>query len=208
MLILFTALQAGEPLQSGPAKGKDVASFAPHNLNGKRKDSYHCLVCEYSLGSVVLIFAREPGKDKDQGLNDILKKLDKAVDEYTRQDFHAFVVFLSPDASSSANDPKLANPAKLVAEAAARDKLIARLKPRVDDLKNVVACIYPTPGPKAYTLSDKADVTLLFYSNYKVLANAAFKEGEFQLKDAEAFMKIVTDTLDKEKKKPASKKKK
>jgi hypothetical protein len=211
LLAAIIPLEAGEVFQSGPPKNKLIPGpfepHAPQNLNGKRKGSHHCLVCEYDRGHVVLIFAREPAKDKDQGLTDLLKKLDKAVEDYPKADFHAFVVFLSPDASSSANDPKLADPAKLVAEAAARDKLIARLQPRVDSLKNVIACIYPAVGPKDYALNDKADVTALYYYKYKVLANAAFQEGEFQPKDAEAFLKTVTDTLDKEKKKTASKKK-
>jgi hypothetical protein len=210
----FTALEAGsdqgrssEVLKSGPAKGKDIGgSFGAYNLNGKRKGSYHCLICEYALDPVVLVFAKEPAKDKDQALTALLKNLDKAVEEYSRQELRAFVVFLSPDANSSANDPKEADPAKLVEEAAARDKLIERLGPRVEGLKKVVACMFPAAGPKGYAISDKAEVTLLFYYKYKVLANAAFKEGEFQLKDADAFMKTVTDRLDKEKKKPAPKK--
>src|SRR5262249_55154540 len=152
-------------------------SFSPYNLNGKRKGSLHCLVCEYALSPMVLIFAKEPVKGKDEALNDLLKRLDKAVEEHTRQDFHAVVVFLSPDANSSANDPKLADPTKLVEEAAAHDRLLARLQPRADNLKNVIACIFPAAGPKGYALSDKAEVTLLFYNRFKVLANAAFKEG-------------------------------
>jgi hypothetical protein len=150
---------------------------------------------------VVLIFAREPAKDKDQGLTDFLKKLDKAVEDYRRDDLRAFVVFLSPDASSSANDPKLTDPAKLVEEATAREKLIERLQPRLEGLKNVIACIYAAAGPKGYALSDKADVTLLYYHKYKVIANAAFKEGEFQSKDADTFLKTVTNHLATEKKK-------
>ena len=210
LLLLFaalTALEAGEVRQSGPPVGKLIpGSFSPYNLNGKRKGSHHCLVCEYALSPMVLIFAKEPVKDKDEVLNDLLKRLDKAVEEHTRQDFHAVVVFLSPDANSSANDPKLADPTKLVEEAAAHDRLLARLQPRADDLKKVIVCIFPAAGPKGYALSDKAEVTLIFYNRFKVLANAAFKEGEFQVQDAEAFMKTVTDTLAKEKRKPAPKK--
>ena len=197
----FTALEAGEALNSGTPKGAYIpGSFAPYNLNGKRKGSHHCLVCQYGLDPVVLVFAKEPAEGKDQALTDLLKKLDKAVEEYSRQDFHAFVVFLSPDASSSASDPKQDDPKKLVEEAAARDKLIERLQPRAEGLKNAIACIFPAAGPKGYAVSDKAEVTLLFYSRFKVQANAAFKEGAFQPKDADAFMKIVTVTLDKEKK--------
>ena len=207
LFAVFTALEAGEVRRSGPEVGTQIpGSFSPYNLNGKRKGSYHCLVCEYALGPVALIFAREPAKDKDQALTDLLKKLDKAVDENRRQDLRAVVVFLSPDASSSATDPKLSDPAKLVEEAAARDKLIERLQPRADSLRNVIVCIFPAAGPKSYAINDKAEVTLVLYNRFKVLANAAFGEGEFQQKDADAFMKTVTDTLAKEKKKPVPKK--
>jgi len=209
LIATFAALEAGEALQSGPPKGKLIPGqfepHAPYNLNGKRKESHHCLVCEYIHEPVVLIFAREPAKDKGQGLNDLLKKLDKAVEDYKRDELRAFVVFLSPDANSSANDPKLTDPAKLVEEATAREKLIERLKPHVEGLKNVIACIYPAAGPKGYALSDKADVTALYYVKYKVLANAAFKEDELQPKDADAFLKTVTDQMTKERKKKTKK---
>lgn len=207
LLTAFAALQAGEAIESGPPKGKNIpGSFTPYNLNGKRKGSYHCLVNQYGLDPVVLVFAKEPAKDKDQALTDLLKKLEKAVQEHTRQDFHAFVVFLSPDASSSTNDPKQTDPKKLVEEAAARDKLIERLKPRAESLKNVIVCIFPAAGPMGYGINDKAEVTLLFYNKHKVLANAAFADGAFQLKDADTFVKTVTGELDKEKKKATSKK--
>jgi hypothetical protein len=210
LFLLFaaiTALEAGEIRRSGPQVGSLIpGSFSPYNLNGKRKGSHHCLVCEYALGPVVLVFAKEPAKDKDQALTNLLKKLDKAAEDYRRADLHAVVVFLSPDANSSANDPKLSDPTKLVEEAAARDKLIERLQPRANGLRNVIVGIFPPAGPKGYAINDKAEVTLVFYNRFKVLANAAFGDGEFQQKDAEAFMKTVTDMLAKEKKKPAPKK--
>ena len=107
LLATFTGREA-EALKSGPAKGQDIeeGSFGAYNLNGKRKGSYHCLVCEYALDPVVLVFAKEPVKDKDQALTALIKKLDKAVEKYSKQDLRAFVVFLSPDANSSANDAR------------------------------------------------------------------------------------------------------
>jgi hypothetical protein len=201
-LLAITAVQAGDAVKSGPQPGEILpGSFAPFNINGEHKNKYHCLVCKYEVNPVVMVFAREPAEGKDQALTELLKKLDEAVGRHQKAYFGSFVVFLSPDAKSSATDSKAQDSGKLVQEAKAREDLIARLQARAEKLKNVVVCCFPAEGPKDYKINEKAEVTVIFYNLFEVLANFAHKEGQLQTKDVEAILKKVDDTLDKAKKK-------
>src|SRR5262245_52629352 len=89
---------AGEALKSGPQPGKPLpGSFHPFNVNGEKgKGKYHCLVCEYGLDPVVLVFADNP---KDPQVIDLLKRLDALVKKEQKTSYlHSFAVFLSGDA--------------------------------------------------------------------------------------------------------------
>src|SRR3989442_11098949 len=94
--------QEAQGLKSGPQPGSMIpGSFAPMNVNGPKGGRPHCLVCEYVLQPVAIVFAREPAQGKDQGLNELLQKLDEAIARHQDAAFASFVVFLSPDAQSS-----------------------------------------------------------------------------------------------------------
>lgn len=170
--------QDGE-LPSGPMKGAALPGpFDCFNINGKTaKGRNHCLVCEYGLQPVVMIFARERPEEKDGPLAQLLVKLDGLVDRSQDQGFlGGFAVFLSPDAQSSATQ-KTEDPNEIVREAKVRDALHARLAARAEGLKGMVIACMPE-APKAYKLNPKADVTVIFYNRHKVLANWAFEEGK------------------------------
>src|ERR1700730_12981751 len=118
--VLLTAQDAG----SGPKEGAFLPKpFGCYNFNVGHKGKFHCLVCDYGLNPVVLVFAREPEKDKDTALNALLKRLDDATNEFKKQQVKAAVVFLSADAQSSATNPAESDPKKLVEEAKNRDAL-------------------------------------------------------------------------------------
>jgi hypothetical protein len=187
------AFQAGGGVKSGPPVGSFLpGSFQPFNLNGKiGKNRYHCLVCEYGLNPTVMVFAREHPEGKDAALADLLQKLDEAVERHKESYLHSFVVFLSPDARTSVTDPRPEEPGKLVAQAAAWEALLARLRPRADKLKNVVAAAYPADGPPGYQIAKEADVTVILYRAHKVLANYAFAQGQFNEAAAAEVMKPV-----------------
>jgi len=176
------------------------------NINGPiGMGRYHCLVCEYSADPVVMIFAREPAEGKDGPLNSLIQKLEEAIPKNDKSQLHAFVVFLSPGARSSATEKKIEDTDKLVEEAAAREALHARLKARAKDLKSVViACTIPE-GPKKYNINPRADVTVVFYKKLKVLDNYAFTEGKMSDDDAAMIVDKVEKTLRDAKKKPAKK---
>lgn len=206
LLALASGLSAGDAVKSGPQSGALLPGpFDPLNLNGDKKGRPHCLVCEYALNPVVMVFAREPAEGKDGPLTELLKKLDEAVPKYREPELKAFVVFLSKEAKSSADDAKAGEQEELVEEAMARAAMIARLTARAEGLKNVIASVYPVAGPKGYNVSDKAEVTVVFYQRHRVLANWAFAEEKLTTEDVDAVLKKVDQTLSKEAKKGAKK---
>ncbi|MCI0738724.1 MAG: hypothetical protein L0Y72_06755 [Gemmataceae bacterium] len=172
--------------------------FDSYNINGKKgKGRQHCLVCEFGLSPVVMVFAKESPEGKDGALDALLAKLDAAVDKNQSKDFASFVVFLSPDARNSANT-KEENAKNLVEEARAREALIARLEARSEKLKNVVVACMPE-APKAYGLDPKAETTVVFYWNHKVIGSFVSLAPMTEA-DADKILKVVTDTLAKQKK--------
>jgi hypothetical protein len=180
--------------KSGPQKGELIGgSFAPFNINGKRKDRYHCLVCEFGAEPAVAVFAREPAEGKDEALSELLKQLDDAVERHQDKFLHAFVVFLSPDAPKTAAGEESAE--GLVKEAGARAALTMRLQNRAEKLKNVILSYFPPEGPKGYKIHQDAEVTVLFYTGFKVDANFAFRPGEFQPENVKTIIKTIDDKL-------------
>jgi hypothetical protein len=215
-LVTFTVLAgtaaAQEGLKSGPQKGEFLPGvFHAYNLNGKfgiqrnekgelvKEGQYHCLVCEYGLQPVVLILAREPKVGRESPLMQLLKRVDEAIGKDQNSSLRGFVVFLSPDASSSvteaglAEDKRTKDPDKLVAEAVKRQELTERLEKLAAPLKNLVATYYPEAGPPKYNLSDKADVTVILYHKYKVLANHAFGEGQLTEQQIDPIMQGINE---------------
>src|SRR2546426_1022374 len=68
------AFQAEAKLKSGPQQGQALPGpFHFLNVNGAHAGNPHCLVCEYGLEPVVMVFTREV-PDKLKPLGDLLKK--------------------------------------------------------------------------------------------------------------------------------------
>lgn len=210
-LATLAPVPADEEIKSGPQAGAVLPGpFDAFNVNGKRaKGRFHCLVCEFGLNPVVMVFAREPGEGKEGSLHALLKKLDEAVEKHQSRFLSSFAVFLSPDARSSATDPKEDDPGKLVAEAEARDALLNRLDELVkkQDFKHLVVTCFPREGPKGYHINDKAEVTVVFYNKHKVIANFSFAAGTFKEENIDPILQKVEATLaEGQKKAPTMKK--
>jgi hypothetical protein len=205
VLLLGSVLLAAQDegaIRSGPKEGAFLpAPFDSYNFNGPHKGRLHCLVCRYALNPVVLVFAREPEEGKDAALNSLIKRLEEATAEFKKDELRAAVVFLSPDAQSSATNPKEEDPAKLVEEAKRRDALFARLRTRAENLKGVDVAVFPAEGPKDYDINPKAEVTILFYQKLKVVLNRAFAPGALREEDIDKIMSTVREKIEPVKKK-------
>lgn len=191
----LTAQDNGK-LQSGPKAGAFMpGSFESFNLNGAAKGRPHCLVCGFGLRPVVLVFAKDPADGKDDGLNELLTKLDEAATEFESRAFSVGVVYLSPDARDSTNNAQEKDAQKIIDEAIAREKLHARLTKQAEKFKNVIVACHPPEGPKKYDLNPKAEVTVLFYERMKISDTWAFGAAELDGKNVDAIVKKVRETL-------------
>jgi hypothetical protein len=212
---LALAQEGPQTVKSGPQPGSILTSaFDAFNLNGPAgKGRYHCLVCEYGLRPVVLVFARDHPKGPEKAVDDLLQRLDQAVGRDPDTYLKAFVVFLSPAAASSATETKetrVTDAEQLVKEAEDRQALLARLQPLADKLKHVVVTCYPAAGPAGYSVSPKADVTVVLYVKHKVTDNFAFPEGGLNEQAVDQILKRVDDLAGRARKKqpPPAKKEK
>src|SRR5437870_1482399 len=86
-LVLGAAPAQDEAFKSGPPPGTVLPGpFDVFVINGKlAAGRQHCLVCQNALNPAVLVFAREPAEGKDAALNDLLKKLDDAVERHQNE---------------------------------------------------------------------------------------------------------------------------
>jgi len=201
LVVLTTTLLLGAQTEDGKlASGPKVGSILPKSfdaltIKGKVPAGRpHCLVCEFGLNPVVLVFARESAPAAP--IDSLLTKLDELLAREQDAGMNGGIIFLSPDAQSSAFKPKVDDPGKLVEEAKKRDDLIARLTARSEKLKSVAVSCYPEEGPPEWKINPKA-VTLLFYHKDKVVANEAFADGKFSEDVAERFIKNVKESLPK-----------
>jgi hypothetical protein len=160
------SLAAAEPVKSGLQPGEKVtAIFEPLNVNGEFAGQPHCLVCENGTNPVAMVFAREPS----EALLKLAARLDAATVKHKEQSLGSFVVVLS---EAEGLDERLADAAK---------------KQR---LAKTVLSIDRPAGPEGFNVSADADVTVVLYREFQVLANHAFRKGEL---NEQAIERIVAD---------------
>ncbi|MFO0965682.1 MAG: hypothetical protein U0793_08875 [Gemmataceae bacterium] len=197
------ALRADEPekkLVSGPPAGENLPGpFDSRIINGEFKEKQHCLICENRLFPVILVFVRdpEPPKEwKDDGpIRYLFDKLEEAVDNHERFYLKANVIWLSPDAHSSATDVGVKEAKVLVEEAKNRDLLLKKLTARAEKSKNVIMAAFPKEGPKGWKIDPAAAVTIVFFNQLRVIRNEAFGEGKMTKEDVDRFIGFVDSTI-------------
>jgi hypothetical protein len=166
LLCLPAWLAAEEPVRSSLQVGeKIIATFEPLNVTGPHAGEPHCLVCENGLNPVAMVFAREPSEP----LWRLLVRLDAATAKHQDAQMGSFAVFLSD-----------------------RDDLAPQLSQAASrhGLKHLLLSIDSPTGPDGFRVATEADVTVVLYHKYDVLANHAFRQG--QLND-KAIQQILDD---------------
>jgi hypothetical protein len=190
-VLAVAAVAAGGDAPSGPKSGATTPGpFHPYNVTGKYSGQFHCLVCQYGLSPVAAVFVR--GTDADDGLIELLKRLDQAVNRYDRANFRCFAVFLDKDVLRDDQRAASGQDAWKDAEILFKDddrraELAKKLTEGVQDkaeLKNIVLSLANDAGPSGWNLAKDADVTVVLYRDHEVLQSFAFKRDE--LKDAYA----------------------
>jgi hypothetical protein len=193
--------------RAGPKEGEFLPKpFGCYTFNGLHKGKIHSMVVDYGLNPSVLVFARESEDGKDgPALSALLKRLEQATVDYKSKQLHAAVIYLSPDAQSSATNSAEKDPAKLVEEAKKRDELYARVAKRAEDFKTVDVGVFGIDGPtidKDYKLRRNTEVCVVVYAKLRVIMSRAYDEAN-NLTEAEVekIMATVKDTVEPPKKK-------
>jgi hypothetical protein len=127
-----------------------------------------------------MIFAREVS----DSLTSLVKKIDEATADHTKQRMGSFVVFCNDDENLKGQLKDLAKKEKL---------------------QEIILTIDQPTGPEAYKVAKDADVTVILYNQRVVKANYAFKKGELKDANIEAILKDVDKMLadKKDSKKPS-----
>jgi hypothetical protein len=168
---LVCTASAKEPVKSGLQAGEQVTSiFEPLNVNGEHAGEPYCLVCENGANPVAMVFAR----DVSEPLVRLIAKLDAATAKGRKHDMGSFVVFLSD-----------------------KEDLAPRLKEVAakQSLRHLVLSIHDPTPPDGFEVSSEADVTVVLYREFKVLANHAFRKGELTDQAAEKILADVPKIL-------------
>ena len=164
--MLLTGVCAGDALKSGPQKGQDVPGpFHPLNITGESAGKKNCLYCANGANPVAVVFAREA----TPAVAKLLKQLDEATAKNSKAEMGSYAVFCSDEKGLDKQLEKLASEQKLT---------------------KLILSIDNPAGPEKYKIAKDAEVTVLFYNNFEVKANHAFRKGE--LSDA-AITKVVGD---------------
>jgi hypothetical protein len=145
---------------------------------------YHCLVSEYDLEPVVMLFAH--GLDDNEAFRDLLKKLDEACTKHRPDRLRAFVVFLYDDLTNVATQDEK------------REELIKKIEKVQDALKlsNVVLTLGCKPDLKKYALPEAA-LTVVMYRNLKVQASRALSRDDLNSADSAEIKAVLDDVTGK-----------
>ena len=159
LLLPSPGLSSDDELQSGPQVGATVpAQFLPLNINGPNAGEEFCLYCHYGNAPVVMIFAAKPSEE-----------LAKLVDE------------LEKAALAAGRDAGIG--ACVIVTDTSRETRAWLSKLAFDrNLKKVVLATIEIEKLKDYSLSPKAEVTAILYSNRVVRANRTLAAGELNEK--------------------------
>jgi hypothetical protein len=137
------------------------------------KGKFHCLITEYDLDPVVMLFARN--LEENKAFRDLLKKLDEECTRKRSSRLRAFVVFLSDDLPSfsvkgSDQNDTLAKQAELLKK---QEELVKKIEQVQDGLKlaNVVLTLGARDDLAKYQLDDSVALTAVLYRNLRIQAS-------------------------------------
>jgi hypothetical protein len=207
LLLLFAGLVAAQDKGPALAVDKDLpGTFHPYNVTaraarlaepepegkGKKEEAppttkgkFHCLISEYNLDPVVMLFAR--GVEDNKAFTAALKKIDAAIEKQPALRVRCFVVFL---------DKGLA---KVVEDDDNRDKLKGKIEAAFAGWspKQVVLTLAGTDDVKKYDLDATTPVTAVLYHKLRVKAIHKLNKDALEKEDSEAVTKLLKDVQDK-----------
>ena len=160
-------------IQSGPAVGDYLGPFTVMKVAGAAEDgveegSQLCYRCKNQQRPQVVVFTRS----NDQKVTDLVQKLDAAMNEHADDQLRVFVNVLNTEEESAMKTAK-----QIASDSGAEN----------------VPFVVPnehTTGPKNYSLSQDAEITITMANNSKVLGNVSVQNA------SDLDIKMVMDKVD------------
>jgi hypothetical protein len=187
-------LDEGKDKEKGKAKDTDEdgeATKPAPNSKGK----FHCLVTEYDLDPVVMLFARN--LEENKAFRDLLKKLDEACTKHRASRLRAFVVFLSDDLPSftvkgTDQNDTLARQAELLKK---QEDLVKKIEEVQGGLKlsNVVLTLGAKSDLAKYELDDSVALTAVLYRNLRIQASRTVSRDQLDQVDGPEIKALLAD---------------
>ncbi len=167
-----------------PQAGSDVPGpFTSYMVTGKRKGKFHCLVTEHDLNPVVMVVAR--GTELTPARKRLLEKLDTAVHLNPNTRLAGFVVFVTDKLKDFARDDDI------------RDDLEKQILDVQKDanLKYLSLALTTKPQLQKYKIDDQADVFVLFYNRYRIIAAYTFTKDQLTEEKTREILNEVATSL-------------
>jgi hypothetical protein len=211
LLVLVLAAPTRSAEETGPlVVGKNLpATFHPYNVTARlavkeepdeddkdakgktkkeeytTKGKFHCLITEYDLNPVVMLFAR--GLDDSAGFRDLVQKVEGAIDRNPSVRLRSFVVFILDDV------------ANLVLDDDKREEAAKKIQKVADDLKlkHVVLTLATKSDVEKYRLEEATALTAVLYKQLRVEALHKVSRDKLDKADADAVKAIMTDVAGK-----------
>lgn len=171
-----------EPLPQYPKAGSIIPGpFHVLNLNGDRKDRYHCLVCKLTTLPVAGFLVRLKGeKDADDDgykqlepgtpFANLLQKVDRVLEKHPDANMGGFVIFVGERDGAAAVSTKLFGNPELKQEALVKQLGIKNLIFGYDDKAQSYKYFTPDKNDKEKReIPPDPFVKVLLYQNYKLL---------------------------------------
>jgi hypothetical protein len=178
-------ITARVPLKEEADDDMDDGKIKLKKIDYTTRGKFHCLITEYDLDPVVMLFAR--GLDENVAFADLLKKLDAAIERNPAVRLRSFVVFIAADV------------ANLVLDDDKREEAVKKFQKVADDnkLKNVVLSVASKADVAKYGLDDASALTAVLYKQLRVEAIHKVSRDKLDKADADAVKAIMKDVAGK-----------
>jgi hypothetical protein len=146
------------------------------------KGKFHCLVTEFGLDPVVLVFVR--GVEANDAVKYLMVKLDNAIDKNRGVRLKGAAIFVPDDLEDAVKDDDKRETYVLKLQDLEKATAVKQLTIALDSKKDL----------KRYKLPDDAGVFVLVYNRYRILMAQPFEADKFT---EEAAKKILGEIAEK-----------
>ncbi len=182
-------ITARTPIKQEAEDDKDESKLKLKKVDYTTKGKFHCLITEYDLDPVVMLFVR--GLDDNVAFRDLLTKMEAAIDRNPSSRLRCFVVFIADDITDIVKDDDK------------RKAAIEKFQKVADDLKlkQVVLTLAGKPDSKSelakYGLDDASALTAVLYKNLRIEAALKVSREKLDKVDADDVKTIMKDVAEK-----------